>query len=490
MNEMRNRWNTKWRVALAIFLVFFLFQSTFCQNPARFQNEIDLFKADKTDYSSVGNLVLFTGSSTIRIWIDLQKDFPDLTVLNRGFGGSCMSDLLYYADTLILQCRPATVLIYEGDNDIASGKKPEDIIAEAGKLVQLIRQKLPSTICFISAKPSIARWNLKETYLDFNKLLKEFTLHQPNVYYLDVWDKMIGVDGNPKSDIFLEDGLHMNRKGYIIWKDIVGEFLHSDLSGRQVTFGVCTSLTYADALKDIGFAYVEGSVGRDLMPGKPDAEFAKKRKEFDTCLLPVISCNGFLPGTLKVTGPDARPDTVLRYAEITFRRAASVGIRFIVFGSSGARSIPEGFDRQQARGQFISLLKEMGPIARKYGVTVAIENLQKSETNFINTVGEALTIAREVNDPNIRVLADIFHMLRENEGPEALLKAGKYLVHCHIAEIRDRTAPGMAGDDFRPYFSALKKIGYRGGISIEGSWKIENLPKAFQVLKEQWETNQ
>lgn len=268
----------------------------------------------------------------------------------------------------------------------------------------------------------------------------------------------------------------------------------SDLASRKhnrdIRFGVCTSLDDAEKLKKIGFAYVEGSVGRDLMPASPDAEFAKKRKEFDTCPLPVISCNGFLPGTLKVTGRDARPDTVLHYAEVAFRRAASVGIRFIVFGSSGARSIPEGFDRQQARGQFISLLKNMGPIARKYGVTVAIENLQKSETNFINTVGEALTIAREVNDPNIRVMADIFHMLRENEGPEALLAAGKYLVHCHIAEIRDRTAPGMAGDDFRPYFSALRKIGYRGGISIEGSWKDENLPKAFLVLKDQWQANQ
>jgi len=225
MNGMRKRCNTKWRVALAIFLVFFLFQSTFCQNPARFQSEIDQFKVDATDYSSIKNLVVFTGSSTIRMWTDLQKDFPDLAVLNRGFGGSHMSDLLYYADTVILKYRPAILFIYEGDNDIGSGKKPDEILKDAGKLVRLIRQKLPSTICFISAKPSIARWNLKETYLDFNKLLKEFTRHQPYIYYLDVWDKMIGIDGNPMSDIFLDDGLHMNRKGYDIWKEIVGDFL-------------------------------------------------------------------------------------------------------------------------------------------------------------------------------------------------------------------------------------------------------------------------
>ncbi|MFA6128938.1 MAG: sugar phosphate isomerase/epimerase family protein [Bacteroidales bacterium] len=277
----------------------------------------------------------------------------------------------------------------------------------------------------------------------------------------------------------------------LIWPAIRLTAQHADGGmAKSPTFGVCSSMATSGLLKDIGFAFVEGSVGRDLMPGKSDADFAGKVKEFDTCRLPVISCNGFLPGTLKVTGPEARPDTVLRYAEVAFRRAATVGIRYIVFGSSGARSIPDGFSRDQARTQFIDLLKRMGPVAGKYGITVAIENLQKSETNFINTVGEALSIAREVNHPNIRLLADIFHMMRENEGPEAILEAGDYLVHCHIAELKDRTAPGMAGDDFRPYFNALKQIGYRGGISIEGSWKNENLPKAYQVLAEQWETKQ
>lgn len=214
------------RCALIIFLGIFLLQPSFGQDPARFQTEIDQLKAGTTDYSSKHNLVLFTGSSSIRLWTDLTKDYPDLHILNTGFGGSHMSDLLYYADTVILQYRPAIIFIYEGDNDIASGKKPDEIVKDAGKLVDLIRQKLPrSTICFISAKPSIARWNLKESYLDFNRQLKEFTIHHRKVFYLDVWDSMIGDDGNPKSNIFLEDRLHMNRKGYDIWKEIVGKFL-------------------------------------------------------------------------------------------------------------------------------------------------------------------------------------------------------------------------------------------------------------------------
>ncbi len=260
--------------------------------------------------------------------------------------------------------------------------------------------------------------------------------------------------------------------------------------GDRVVFGVCTSFNQSAMLRECGFAYVEGSVGRDLMPSKADSAFARKLAEFDTCRLPVRSCNGFLPATPKATGPDARPDSILRYAEVAFRRAQKLGIRYIVFGSSGTRSIPEGFSREEARSQFVSLLKRIGPVAGKYGVTIAIENLQKSECNFINKVGEAVSIAKEVNDPHIRVLADIFHMMRENEPPQAIIDAGKYLVHCHIAELKDRTAPGMAGDDFTPYFKALKKIRYRGGISIEGSWKNENLPKAYVVLAEQWKSIQ
>ena len=216
------------RLALSFLFGILLINSAFCQNPNRFQNEIDRFKADTTDYTAINDLVLFTGSSSIRFWTDVQKDFPDLHVINTGFGGSHMSDLLYYADTVILHYRPVLIFIYEGDNDLADGKKPGEILMDAGKLIRLIRQNLPrSTICFILPKPSILRWNLKDTYLDFNHKLKGFTVQFPNVCCIDVWDRMIGADGNPRRDIFLEDGLHMNRKGYALWKDLVGKFLKS-----------------------------------------------------------------------------------------------------------------------------------------------------------------------------------------------------------------------------------------------------------------------
>lgn len=203
-----------------------LFHTAVCQDPARFQSEIDKFKADKTDYTKIDRLVLFTGSSTIRMWTDLAADFPGINVLNRGFGGSHMSDLLYYADTLILQYKPSKVLIYEGDNDIAAGKSPEEVLAGAAKLTDLIRKELPKTkIIFISAKPSIARWSIKDGFIRYNKLLKEFTESRKKVYFLDIWNIMLDESGNPHSDIWLDDGLHMNRKGYDIWRDAVRKIL-------------------------------------------------------------------------------------------------------------------------------------------------------------------------------------------------------------------------------------------------------------------------
>jgi sugar phosphate isomerase/epimerase/lysophospholipase L1-like esterase len=474
---------------LFVFRLLMLFPAM-GQDPRRFQSEIDRFREDTTDYTNRENLVLFTGSSSVRMWDGLAGDFPGVNTLNRGFGGSHMSDLLYYADTLILFCQPKLIFIYEGDNDVASGVPAAEIIQTARTLVERIRSALPETdICFISAKPSIARWSFKAEYLAVNALLRNFAATGNGLHYLDLWNPALDSSGSPRKDIFLKDSLHLNRAGYDIWRYHVGRFL-DERGFRSIRFGVCTAPVNGRVLLESGFDYLEGGVSRDLLPGMPEPDFVKRRVEIDSCPLPVFACNGFLPGTMKLTGPDVRPDTVLGYAGEVFRRAKLLGIQTIVLGSGRSRSIPDGFDPGRARQQFIDLMRKVGPIARKYDVIVAIENLQRSESNFINTVEEALTIAREVNHPNIRILADLFHMSRELEGPAVLSEAGSYLVHCHIAEVRDRTAPGMAGDDFRPYFGVLKKSGYRGGISIEGSWKNENLREACRVLHEQWETAQ
>ncbi|HUU97936.1 MAG TPA: sugar phosphate isomerase/epimerase family protein [Phycisphaerae bacterium] len=251
--------------------------------------------------------------------------------------------------------------------------------------------------------------------------------------------------------------------------------------------GVCTSVANAAVLRQSGADYIEAGVRRFLLPDKPEDAFASNLKAARECGLPVLSANGFLPGSLKSTGPEANHESVLKFAETTFKRAKRVGIKTIVFGSSGSRTIPEGFDHGKAEQQFIALLKKMGPLAGKHDVAVAVEPLQRRETNFINTVPQGAKIVRAVDHPNIRLLADIFHMLRMDEPPRHIREAGELIVHLHIAEKAERTPPGVAGDDFTGYFQALKDVGYKGLISIECGWKdlSQQLPVALKTLREQ-----
>ena len=240
-------------------------------------------------------------------------------------------------------------------------------------------------------------------------------------------------------------------------------------------------------MKSAGGDYVEESVQGFLIPDRPEGEFLEKARAAAGSPLPVLACNSFLPAALKSVGPDARHDEIAAYAGTAFRRAKEIGITTVVFGSSGSRSIPEGFDRAEARRQFVALLRRLGPIAQSSGVVVAVEPLNRDETNFINTVAEGAAVVREAGHPNIRLLADIYHMLRENEGPDALVDAGPLLRHVHIAEKDRRTPPGVAGDDFRPYLRALRRAGYAGAISIECRWDdlAAQLPAALKALREQ-----
>ncbi len=258
-------------------------------------------------------------------------------------------------------------------------------------------------------------------------------------------------------------------------------------AGFVPKIGVCTSLANAAVAKSAGCDYIEAGVRDFLVPASPEADFRAKLELAGMSPLPVAACNSFLPGELKSVGPEARPDDILAFAETAFRRAREAGVRHIVFGSSASRSIPDGFDAGEARRQFVRLLRRMGPIARAHGVVVAVEPLNRGECNFINSVAEGAAIVREVGDPGILLLADIYHMLLEDEGPESLVAAGPLLAHCHIAEEEGRTPPGVHGQDFRPYLEALGRIGYQGAISFEGRWTdlAGELPLAVRTLRAQ-----
>ncbi|MEX2569276.1 MAG: GDSL-type esterase/lipase family protein [Cyclobacteriaceae bacterium] len=212
------------KIAL-IFLLTGLVHLVFGQDPERFKDQLQEIRATypPEDYE---NAVLFTGSSTIRMWKSLQENFPQHEIVNAGFGGSQASDLLHYTDELILDYSPSKVFIYEGDNDLASGKSVQKIIETLNLIVTQIHLEHPNTeIILISAKPSVARWKLAEKYLALNLEMKTYCLLTEKVSYADLWTVMLDDKGEPMKDIFLEDNLHMNQKGYAIWVKEIGQFL-------------------------------------------------------------------------------------------------------------------------------------------------------------------------------------------------------------------------------------------------------------------------
>jgi len=251
--------------------------------------------------------------------------------------------------------------------------------------------------------------------------------------------------------------------------------------------GISTSIENNGILAAAGYSFVEENVRGFLVPAEPDSVFDQKFALLKESKLPVEACNSFLPGNLKCVGPSPAHEEILKFGETAFRRARMAGIKTIVFGSGGARAIPEGFSREEAKQQFISLCKQLAPYAQKYNVVISLEPLNTRECNFINSVAEGGEIVEAVNHENIRLLADIYHMLMENESPSNITKYGHLLYHTHIAEKTGRTAPGVNNEDFTPYFKALKDVKYEGRMAIECSWKSldEQASNALSVMRSQ-----
>lgn len=234
--------------------------------------------------------------------------------------------------------------------------------------------------------------------------------------------------------------------------------------------GICTELSNSKILINAKYSYLEEGVRRFLIPTESEDEFGKKLEQLKYSGIPVEACNSFLPGELKCVGPETHHDKIVEFSETAFQRAERAGIKTIVFGSGGSRTIPDGFSRDEAMNQFVKICSKLASLAEKYNIVISLEPLNSKECNFINSVSEGGEIVKKVDHPNFRLLADIYHMLMENEGSESIVKYGKYLYHVHIAEKEGRSAPGTHGEDFTPYFSALKKVGYKGRISIECRW--------------------
>jgi sugar phosphate isomerase/epimerase len=259
-------------------------------------------------------------------------------------------------------------------------------------------------------------------------------------------------------------------------------------SGRFLdSIGISTTIANSSILAAAGYSFVEENVRTFLVPDQPESVFEQKLVLLKESKLLVDACNIFLPGNLKCVGPLPLHEEILKYAETAFRRARIAGVKIIVFGSGGARGIPEGFSREEARQQFLTLCRQLAPVAMKHDITITLEPLNKRECNFINSLAEGAEIVQEVNHPNFRLLADIYHMIMENESPASIKKYGHLLSHTHIAEKNGRSAPGVNNEDFSPYFRALKEVNYEGRMAIECTWQnIEvQASKSFSAMRSQ-----
>jgi lysophospholipase L1-like esterase len=216
----------KKQILLLLSSLLFLVSNLYSQQQQPFGDEIHEFK--KVDSQQVAkDIILFTGSSSIRMWQNLQQSFPGYKVLNRGFGGSTLADLDLYLPDIVFPYQPKQIVIYSGENDIATDSvSAEQVLTRFQSVFQKIRAKLPSVpVEYISIKPSPSRLKFLPVIKEANELIRNYLRGQSNTHFIDVFSSMIDGDGQPKKGIYLEDDLHMNPKGYEIWQAIIQPYL-------------------------------------------------------------------------------------------------------------------------------------------------------------------------------------------------------------------------------------------------------------------------
>lgn len=235
--------------------------------------------------------------------------------------------------------------------------------------------------------------------------------------------------------------------------------------------GFCTGLDRIASAPARGFDYLEPSL--NSLRGYSWNEIKGFASELAEYGLRVGSFNCSLPGC-DVTGAVPMAEPMSFYLEDVIKKAAYLGTRVVVLGSGGARRIHEGIDRQLQLDRFTDFLRLYSHIAAEYGISIAIEPLNKNETNYINTVAEGFELAVQSGLENVGVLADYYHMCVENEGIEVLERVKGKLLHMHIANPEGRVYPAEGdGVDYPALFAMLKKIGYEGGISVEARGDYE-----------------
>jgi len=258
--------------------------------------------------------------------------------------------------------------------------------------------------------------------------------------------------------------------------------------GPRVQVGWCTALKGLDAAKTAGFDYVELSTTE--VAGLSEGDFESALARVKQSGLPAPAANLFLPATLKVTGAQINRDEQDRYVARAFTRLERLGTTILVFGSGGARRVPDGFAKDDAFKQLVEFGRRIAPQARQHHITIAIEPLRREETNIINSAAEGLDLVNAINDPNFQLMIDFYHLASEHEDPGIVLRAREHLRHLHMANPQGRVFP-LAWDefDYAPFFANLRMIGYDKRISVEASAKDfgADAPRAIALLRRAFE---
>jgi sugar phosphate isomerase/epimerase len=235
-------------------------------------------------------------------------------------------------------------------------------------------------------------------------------------------------------------------------------------------YGVCGEPEIASILAKAGYDYIELHVQRDLKTEEDEASFEPQLGRICALPLPAAAANCFLPGWLKITGPDVDWGAVERYVAMALGRAARAGIETVVFGSGGARRVPEDYDPARAWAQLLDFGRIAASIAAEHEITLVAEPLNRRECNVLTSVAESADYVRQVDHPNMWLLVDAYHWAVEEDSYQDLVEAMPLIRHAHIATYGSRMAPGLEPCDFSPFFRALREGGYAGRLSIEGKW--------------------
>ncbi len=253
---------------------------------------------------------------------------------------------------------------------------------------------------------------------------------------------------------------------------------------KQMKIGFCAKLDRINEVAAAGFDYIEPPVS--AAAAWAEEEFEKYLAIVKNASIPVPSFNVLFPGEITLFAPDAE-ERISQYLHGAFARVRALGGRTVVFGSGRSRRRPEDMSYGDAFRRLVEITRIMGDIAGQYGVTLVIEPLNRGETNMINSVAEGACLAAAVNHPQVKLLADYYHIAVEHQPPEDLARLGG-IAHCHIASPDGRRAPQKEEEGFKTLFAAMKQTGYDGLISVEGG--AEDLsregPVSVRLLKTLW----